>query len=208
MGFLPKIQPFFFFFFLKPFSTLKALAGLRFFWNSESSRSSHWLLAEFNLWLENRAPCFLSGCSATWGHRGSLSGDPLLESYFIKANKREALWSIKGGLTVQSWEWCPITFSIFCWPKANHSSQPHSGGGDYIGWNNNPIYILGFPCGSAGKESACSVGDLGCIPGWGRSPWRRERPPMPVFWPGESHGLDSPWGRKESDTTEWFSLSL
>ena len=29
---------------------------------------------------------------------------------------------------------------------------------------------LGFPCGSAGKESACSVGDLGSIPGLGRSP--------------------------------------
>ena len=28
----------------------------------------------------------------------------------------------------------------------------------------------GFPCGSAGKESACNVGDLGSIPGLGRSP--------------------------------------
>ena len=27
-----------------------------------------------------------------------------------------------------------------------------------------------FPCGSAGKESACNAGDLGLIPGWGRSP--------------------------------------
>ena len=30
--------------------------------------------------------------------------------------------------------------------------------------------IVGFPCGSAGKESACNVGDLGSIPGLGRSP--------------------------------------
>ena len=29
---------------------------------------------------------------------------------------------------------------------------------------------LGFPDGSAGKESACNVGDLGLIPGLGRSP--------------------------------------
>jgi len=29
---------------------------------------------------------------------------------------------------------------------------------------------VGFPCGSAGKESACNVGDLGLIPGMGRSP--------------------------------------
>ena len=30
--------------------------------------------------------------------------------------------------------------------------------------------ILGLPCGSAGKESACNVGDLGSIPGLGRLP--------------------------------------
>ena len=29
--------------------------------------------------------------------------------------------------------------------------------------------ILGFPCGSPGKESACNVGDLGSVPGLGRS---------------------------------------
>ena len=34
---------------------------------------------------------------------------------------------------------------------------------------------LGFPCGSAGKESVCKAGDLGSIPGLGRSPGRRER---------------------------------
>ena len=28
----------------------------------------------------------------------------------------------------------------------------------------------------------------------------------PVFWPGEFNGLYSPWGRKESDTTERLSL--
>ena len=31
-------------------------------------------------------------------------------------------------------------------------------------------FFMGFPCGSAGKESACTVGDLGSIPGLGRSP--------------------------------------
>ena len=38
--------------------------------------------------------------------------------------------------------------------------------------------------------------------------WRREQLPTPVFWPGEFHGLYSPWGRKESDTTERLSHSL
>ena len=32
-----------------------------------------------------------------------------------------------------------------------------------------PVF-LGFPCGSAGKESACNAGYLGSIPGLGRSP--------------------------------------
>ena len=36
----------------------------------------------------------------------------------------------------------------------------------------------------------------------GKIPWRKERLPIPVFWPGESHGLYSPGGHKESDTTE------
>ena len=33
-----------------------------------------------------------------------------------------------------------------------------------------PIQGWGFPCGSAGKESTSNVGDLGLIPGLGRSP--------------------------------------
>ena len=28
---------------------------------------------------------------------------------------------------------------------------------------------MGFPCGSAGKESTCNAGDLGSIPGLGRA---------------------------------------
>ena len=31
---------------------------------------------------------------------------------------------------------------------------------------------------------------------------------FPVFWPGEFQGLYSPWGHKESDTTEWVLLPL
>ena len=32
-------------------------------------------------------------------------------------------------------------------------------------------------------------------------------PSAPVFWPGEFHGLYSPWGQKESDMAEPLSLS-
>ena len=59
--------------------------------------------------------------------------------------------------------------------------------------------ILGFPCGSAGKESAHNAGRPGFNPWVGKIPWRRERLPTAVFWPGEFHGLYSPWSRKKSD---------
>ena len=36
-----------------------------------------------------------------------------------------------------------------------------------------PVF-LGFPCGSSGKESTCNVGDLGSIPGLGRSPGEKK----------------------------------
>jgi len=66
---------------------------------------------------------------------------------------------------------------------------------------------LGFPCGLAGKESACNAGDLGSIPGLGRSPGEEKGYlPTPVFWPGEWQGLYSPWDRKELDTIEQLSL--
>ena len=43
--------------------------------------------------------------------------------------------------------------------------------------------------------------------GW-EDPLEKERLPTPVFWPREFHGLYSPWGCKELDTTEQLSLSL
>ena len=50
-------------------------------------------------------------------------------------------------------------------------------------------------------------GRPGLKPQVGKIPWRRKRQPAPVFLPGKSHGQRSlagysPWGYKESDTTE------
>ena len=70
--------------------------------------------------------------------------------------------------------------------------------GEGIGYH-TPLF-LGFPYGSAGKESAHNVGDLGSIPGLGRSPGEGTS----VLWPGEFHGLYSPWDCKELDMTEQF----
>ena len=65
---------------------------------------------------------------------------------------------------------------------------------------------MGFPGGSAGKESACNAGDLGSIPGLGRSSGDGDGLPTPVSWPGEFYGLYGSWGCKESDMTEQLSF--
>ena len=48
--------------------------------------------------------------------------------------------------------------------------------------------VKGFPGGSAGKESACSVGDLGLIPGLGRSPG--EGKGYPLQYSGLENSMD------------------
>ena len=46
----------------------------------------------------------------------------------------------------------------------------------------------GFPCGSGGKDSACNAGDLGSIPGLGRSPG--ERKGYPLRYSGLENSMD------------------
>ena len=52
---------------------------------------------------------------------------------------------------------------------------------------------LGFPCGSSGKESACSAGDLGSIPRLGRSPGEGKGYPLENSM--EVHGVAKSWTR-------------
>ena len=47
---------------------------------------------------------------------------------------------------------------------------------------------MGFPGDSAGKESACNEGDLGSIPGLGRSPG--EGNSYPFQYPGLENSMD------------------
>ena len=70
---------------------------------------------------------------------------------------------------------------------------------------------IGFP--SAGKESACNVGDLGSILGWGRSPGGGHSNPLQCSCLENPHGQRSlagysPWGFRESDMTEWLSTKV
>ena len=66
---------------------------------------------------------------------------------------------------------------------------------------------MGFPGGSDGKESACNAGDLGSIPGLGRSPAGGNGNPFHYSGLENPHGQRSlagysPGGCKELDTTE------
>ena len=80
------------------------------------------------------------------------------------------------------------------WRKECGRKTRQEGKGCFKGWGvkdgwQEPHSGFGSELGMTGKESACNVGDLGSIPGLGRSPWRRERLPTPVFWLGEFHGV-------------------
>ena len=71
-------------------------------------------------------------------------------------------------------------------------------------------YIKGFPGRSVGKESTCNAGDLGLIPGLGRSPGGGHGNPPQYSCLENPHGQRSlvgcsSWGCKESDTTEQLS---
>ena len=69
--------------------------------------------------------------------------------------------------------------------------------------NSSPI-VKGFSHSSVGKESACNSGDLGSIPGLGRSPG--EGKTYPFQYSGLENSMDTPWSRKELDTTFTFLI--
>ena len=66
--------------------------------------------------------------------------------------------------------------------------------------------LLGFPDSSVGKESACNAGDLGLIPGLGGSAGEGNGYPLQYCGLENPWTIYSPWGHKESDTTERLSL--
>ena len=51
-----------------------------------------------------------------------------------------------------------------------------------------------FPGGSDGKESACNAGDLGSLPGWGRSPGE-----------GDGNSLQYPCRENPMDREVWLA---
>ena len=90
----------------------------------------------------------------------------------------------------------------------------------FLGWKDawscdrlpTPVF-LGFPGGSDSKESACNVGELGFIPGRGRSPRGGHGDPLQYSCLENPHGqrslaaYNSLWGHKELTTMEQLSTA-
>ena len=75
------------------------------------------------------------------------------------------------------------------------------------------LWSKGFPSGLDSEESIHNVGDLGSIPGLGRSHGGRHGNPLKYSCLENPHGQRSlagysPWGRKESGMTEWLSTYI
>ena len=106
--------------------------------------------------------------------------------------------------------WCPWTLCStecnhpsFFWVPISPNTHTHTNTQRFFFSKEWPLFLAstGFLCDSAGKESACNVGDLGLIPSLGRSPGEVNSYPL------QYSGLYSPWSRKESNTTERLSLA-
>ena len=88
-------------------------------------------------------------------------------------------------LVVESWishlTFLSISLSIKCKQKNSSSFRQSLLQANYL-------TFYPYPCGSAGKESACKVGDLGSISGLGRSPGEGNY--YPLQYPGLENSVD------------------
>ena len=84
-----------------------------------------------------------------------------------------------------------VSFLTWIWEKDFSASQKHE-------VRTNIILIDGLSWASLMaqlvKRIRLQCRRPGFHPWVGNIPWRRERLPTPVFWPGEFQGLFSPWG--------------
>ena len=106
-----------------------------------------------------------------------------------KKKKREIIGGFTGGFIGKTVGENLTTLEIFlkCW---DFPGLPW-----WLRWSRIPLQCRGNPS------------DRPEVDPWvGKIPWRRERLPTPVFWPGDS--MDCPWGRIELDMAEQLSLSL
>ena len=85
------------------------------------------------------------------------------------------------------------------WGVLHHRDYHHVSGG---------FWVLGFPGGSDDKESASNAGDLGLIPGLGKSPGERSGNPLQYSGPENSTDRGAWRAISELDMTERLTLCV
>ena len=96
-------------------------------------------------------------------------------------------------------EWVAVPFSKRSYQPRGRTQVSGIAGGFFTSWGTREAeeYLVAQQVKSLPAMQEIWVGKI---------PWRRERLPTPVFWPGEFHGLYSPWGCKEFD--DWATFTL
>ena len=113
------------------------------------------------------------------------------------------IWSSCG--SSYTWKWASCIAQLVKYPPAMQDSWVRK-----IPWRRDrlpaPVF-LGFPSGSAGKESTCNAGDLGLIPGLGRSPGGGNGNPLLCSCLENSMGRGAWWATVHGVTKSWTRLS-
>ena len=96
------------------------------------------------------------------------------------------------------------------WTKCLHNSNPAPPALTFFG---HPQKKEGFPDGSADKESTCNAGDLGSIPGLGRTPGEGKGYPLQYSGLENSmgyivHGVANSWTRLSNFHFQWLRIHL
>ena len=109
------------------------------------------------------------------------------------------------GMTTEAWRKWRHTACEYLgkrpWQRQQQVQRP------WGGMRTKGFYSLGFPGGSDGKESAGSVGDLGSIPGSGRSPGGGHGNPLQYSCLENPHGQRSLAGYSTLGVKEWLSTT-
>ena len=117
----------------------------------------------------------------------------MLTSVFLTPRQQRNVWDLNIQ-PVPGWWYFWFEGSLWVWSKHYWS---HSQFSECILFlcadigNKVKIQLHCIAGDSDSKESACNAGDLGLIPGSGRSPGKGECLPSPVFLPGEPPGQRS-----------------
>ena len=187
---------------------------------------------------ENSYPCFLVHKSERFYMDCILKRNPLLKMYIVQSckilNNTELFFHVFCGTFYSHQQWKSSLCSIFSintgychnlkfmpiwwvWNRALFSFQFHcSWTSFHVFWWVGFLFVkIGLPRWLSSKESTCNAGATeDRVRSLGQEdPWRRAWQPTPVFLSGEFHGQRSlagysPWGCRESDMTEWPTLSL